>query len=164
MSDMCSAKPDKNHEWLKRFVGQWEMESECVMGPDQPPMKGTGKETVRMLGDLWIVGESTMSMPGAGEGKAILTIGYDPIRKKFVGTWVGSMMTHLFVYEGELDEATGTLPLHCTGPDFADPTKLGHYQDVYRLSPSGERSLTSHMKTPDGKWVLFMTAKYKRVH
>ncbi|MFN9977846.1 MAG: acetyl-CoA C-acyltransferase, partial [Phycisphaerae bacterium] len=26
-----SAKPDKNHEWLKKFVGQWEYESECVM-------------------------------------------------------------------------------------------------------------------------------------
>lgn len=86
MSDMSSAKPDKNHEWLKKFVGKWEVESECVMGPDQPPMKGQGLETVRMLGDLWLVGESTFIMPGAGEGHAILTLGYDPIRKKFVGT------------------------------------------------------------------------------
>lgn len=69
------------------------------------------------------------------------------------------MMTHLFVYEGDLDEATGTLPLHCTGPDFADPTKLGNYKDVYRLSPSGERSLTSFMQTPYGKWVQLMTAR-----
>lgn len=70
MSDMRTPKPDKNHEWLKKFVGQWEMESEWRDGTDQPPMKGTAKETVRMVGDLWMVGEHTMSMPGAGEGQA----------------------------------------------------------------------------------------------
>ncbi|MDX2017466.1 MAG: DUF1579 domain-containing protein [Planctomycetota bacterium] len=163
MSELAHSQPTNEHLWLKRFVGQWEVESECSMGPDQPPMKGRGVEQVRMLGDLWLIAESSFSMPGAGEGSAVLTLGFDPLRRKFLGTWVGSMMTHLFVYEGELDEATGTLPLSCTGPDFADPTKLAPYLDVYRLAPTGERSLVSHMRGPDGHWVPFMTSSYRRL-
>ncbi len=163
MSEPSHAQPTAHHLWLRGFVGRWEVESECSMGPDQPPLKGTGVEHVRMLGDLWLIGESTFDMPGAGSGAALLTLGYDPLRQRFVGTWVGSMMTHLFIYEGELDQATGTLPLNCVGPDFADPTKTAPYLDVYRLTPAGERSLVAHMVGPDGKWVPFMTTKYRRI-
>ena len=33
----------------------------------------------------------------------IMTLGYDPQKKRFVGTLIGSMMTHLWVYDGALD-------------------------------------------------------------
>jgi hypothetical protein len=44
------AKPQKEHEWLHKLVGEWSFEGECGMGPDQPPMKSTGTETVRSAG------------------------------------------------------------------------------------------------------------------
>lgn len=47
------AEAQKEHEWLHKLVGEWSFEGECGMGPDQPPMKSTGSETVRSLGGLW---------------------------------------------------------------------------------------------------------------
>ena len=31
------AEPQKEHQWLDKFVGEWISEAECMMGPDQPP-------------------------------------------------------------------------------------------------------------------------------
>jgi len=154
-------KPEKQHEWLRRFVGQWTCEVESVMGPGQPPIKQKGRETVRMLGDLWLIAESEGEMPGGGTMKAIMTIGYDPARKKFVGTWVGSPVASLFVYEGDLEG--NTLPLNTTGPSFADPAKIARYQDIVELKDDNHRTLSSQMQGEDGKWTRFMTAHYRRV-
>src|SRR5687768_17755328 len=35
---------------------------------------------------------------------AVITVGFDPAKGNFVGTWVGSMMTNLWVYKGWLEE------------------------------------------------------------
>ena len=155
--------PEPQHLWLKRFVGTWKMQAECMMGPDQPPMKSEGIETVRMLGDLWIIAEARATMPGCGEMSSILTLGYDPTRRKFVGTWIGSPMAHMFVYEGELNTATNTLPLNTTGPSFTDPTKTSQYQDTLELKSDNLRELWSQALGDDGKWLRFMTATYTRI-
>ena len=42
-------------------------------------------------------------MPDGGPATMIMTLGYDPAKKRFVGTFIGSMMTNLWVYEGELE-------------------------------------------------------------
>jgi len=157
------AKAEKQHEWLRQFLGSWAFEGECVMAPDQPPMKSSGTESVRMLGDLWIIAESSGKMPDGSTMNAIMTLGYDPVKKKFVGSWVGSPMTCLFVYEGELDAAERVLPLNCEGPSWEDPSKTMRYQDVWELHPDGTRVLRSQGLGPDGKWVQFMSATYRKM-
>jgi hypothetical protein len=39
-------------------------------------------------------------MPGGGAATMFLTLGYDPQRERYVGTWIGSMMTHLWGVRG----------------------------------------------------------------
>lgn len=34
-------------------------------------------------------------MPGMGTIVMQITLGYDPNKKRFIGTWLGSMMNHL---------------------------------------------------------------------
>jgi len=38
-------EPQKEHAWFKQLVGDWTMEGEALMGPDQPPMKSKGFPT-----------------------------------------------------------------------------------------------------------------------
>jgi hypothetical protein len=36
--------------WLQQLVGEWSFEAECITGPDQPPDKHSGTESVRSIG------------------------------------------------------------------------------------------------------------------
>ncbi len=93
-------EPQGEHRWLDRFLGTWTYEHECQPGPDQPAQKLKGRQTFTSLGGFWILGDGTGDMPGGGEAKMLLTIGYDPAKKHYVGSWIGSMMPNLWVYEG----------------------------------------------------------------
>jgi hypothetical protein len=154
------AEPQKEHDWLQRLVGEWTYEFEAV-GPGQPPEEGKGTERVRSIGGLWIVGEAQGEMGGA-TATALTTLGYDPARKRYVGTWVGSMMTHLWVYEGELDAAERTLTLNTEGPSMAGDGKMVRYKDVMELRSDDHRVLTSHVLGDDGNWQQFMAMSFRR--
>lgn len=91
-----NAEPQKEHAWLHRMVGEWTYEIEACMKPGEPPQKLKGNEIVRSIGGIWIVAEGRGEMPGGGIATTILTVGFDPAAKKFVGSWIGSMMSHLW--------------------------------------------------------------------
>jgi hypothetical protein len=160
-ADPMHAEPQEEHNWLQKFVGDWTYEAES-QEPGQPSQKSTGTETVRSLGGLWTVGEGQGEMPGGGAATMIMTLGYDPRRQRFVGTWIGSMMAHLWVYEGRLDRATSTLTLESDGPGMAGDGTLARYRDVIEFRGNDHRVLTSHVLSDDGEWHRFMTADYRR--
>lgn len=152
----------EQHRWLLQLVGEWTMEGEGDMGPGQPPHKSTGTESVQALGELWIVCAGTGDMPGGAQGHMRMTLGYDPEKKAFVGSWVGSMMTHMWVYQGQLDAARKVLTLDTEGPSFAGDGKTARYQDVVTLVDADTRTLHSQTLGEDGRWKRFMTATYRR--
>jgi hypothetical protein len=132
------------------------------MGPDQPAMKSNGSESVRSLGGLWIIAEGEGEMPGGGAATMVMTLGYDPRKKHYVGTWIGSMMTHLWVYDGTLDATGNVLTLNAEGPHMAIEGKMAQYKDVIEFKSKDHRVLSSHMLGDDGEWHGFMTANYRR--
>ncbi len=156
------AEPQKEHDWLQSFVGDWIYEGECSMGPDQPPMKSGGSETVRSLGGLWVVGDGTSKMPDGSPASTMITLGFDPRIGRFVGTWVGSMMTHLWIYDGALDGAGKVLTLDSVGPSFAGDGSMSKYQDIFTLRSRDHRILTSRAMDAEGQWNEFMTVHYRR--
>jgi hypothetical protein len=160
--DEMKIEPQKEHEWLEKFVGEWTSEAEMKMKPDDSPIRSEGTESVRSLGGLWILAEGRGTMPGGGEARTILTIGYDPQKKRFVGTWVGSMMTHMWVYDGALDPSGKVLVLDTEGPSMAGDGTMGKYQDVIEFKSDDHRILSSQVLGDDGKWQRFMTATYRR--
>jgi hypothetical protein len=156
------AEPQKEHQWLQKLAGEWTSEAEASMGPDQPPQKFTGTDSVRSLGGLWMMCEGRGEMPGGGAATTVMTLGYDPLRKRYVGTFIGSMMTHMWVYHGQLDPSGKVLTLDTEGPNFAAEGKMAKYKDVIEFKSDDHRVLTSHMLGEDGKWHTFMTAHYRR--
>jgi len=113
-----------------------------------------------MLGGLWAVCDGTGEMPGGGTGYTIMTLGYDPARGRFVGSFIGSMMTHFWLYDGEL--SGNVLTLDAEGPSFTDPTKMAKYQDIIEIISDDHRTLSSQVLGEDGAWTKFMTAHYRR--
>lgn len=156
------AEPQKEHQWLQKLVGEWSFEGNCSMGPDQPSMKNTGSESVRSLGGLWTVGNGTGEMPDGGPMTSIMTLGYDPQRQRFVGTFIASMMTHLWLYDGEIDASGRVLTLNAEGPSMSGDRKIAKYQDVIEFKSDNHRILTARVQSDDGTWTEFMTAHYRR--
>ena len=157
-----TVEPQKEHQWLQKLVGEWTYESEVSMGADKPPEQGRGTETVRSIGGLWTIAEGQGEMPGCGAATTMMTLGYDPQKQRFVGTWLGSIMTHLWNYEGELDASETVLSLNTEGPAMSGDGEMGKYKDVIEFKSDDHRVLTSHMLGDDGQWKQFMTANYRR--
>lgn len=157
-----SAQPQAEHQWLQKLVGEWTYETEVIMGPDQPSITSSGTETVRSLGELWVLAEGQGEMPGCGPVTTLVTLGYDPQKQRYVGTWLGSMMTYLWLYEGELDAGGTVLTLNSDGPSMTGDETMGKYKDVIECKSDDHRVLTSHMLGDDGQWQHFMTAHYRR--
>jgi hypothetical protein len=156
------AEPRTEHQWLQKFVGEWTCEAEMKMKPDEPPVTSKATEVARSLGGLWILAEGQGEMPGGGSATTLMTLGYDPDRNRFVGTWVGSMMTYMWVYDGALDAAGTTLTLDTKGPSMAGDGKMSSYQDVIEFKSDDHRILSSQVLGDDGQWHRFMTAHYRR--
>ncbi|HSO74253.1 MAG TPA: DUF1579 domain-containing protein [Blastocatellia bacterium] len=157
-------EPQKEHLWLHKLLGEWT--SEMSMS-EETQEKSTGSETVRKLGDLWVLCEGRGEMPGGGTAHMLMTLGYDPRKKRYVGTWVGSMMTWMWIYEGSLDATQKVLTLSSEGPQFTPEGKIvdgksAKYRDVIEFKSDNHRVLTSHVLGEDGKWNQFMTAHYRR--
>ena len=155
-------EPRDEHRWLHRLVGDWTFEGEAVMGPDQPPARMTGRERVRMLGDAWAICEMSDGDDAGTPPMSMMTLGFDPARDRFVGSFVTGPLAHLWTYEGALDAAGRTLTLDTMGPHPEQPG-LVPYRDVIELAGGDERTLRSEMRGPDGGWREVMTCRYRRV-
>lgn len=162
MEEMMNVEPQKEHQWLQKLVGEWTYKSEASMGPDAPPEICTGSDSVRSLGGLWVLCQGQGNMPGGGTATSLMTIGFDPAKKRFVGSFVASVMTNLWLYEGELDESEKVLTLNSEGPDFSVPGRTAKYKDVIEFRSDDHRVLSSHFQADDGQWHTFMTANYRR--
>jgi hypothetical protein len=163
-------KPQDEHQWLQKLVGEWSYEVEVMADPDQVPdqspeqalEKSTGTESVRTLGGFWILAEGQGEMPGCGTATTLMTIGYDPQKQRYIGTWVGSMMSFLWIYDGELDTAGKSLTLNSEGPAMTGEGKMAKYKDVIEFTSDDQRVMTSHLLGDDGQWHKFMTVNSRR--
>ncbi|MFN8635765.1 MAG: DUF1579 domain-containing protein [Chloroflexota bacterium] len=160
-----AAEPEPQHLWLKQLIGEWTYTMEMKGGMPQPadgsePPHFAGTESVHAFGDLWVVGEM---MSGDGAHFSRVTLGYDPQKGHYVGTWFSSMMTYLWVYKGELDEAQRVLTLSSEGPSFTDPTVLASYQDVITIHDDDYRTMTARHQDENGEWQEMMVMHYRRV-
>jgi hypothetical protein len=155
------AEPQREHRWLQRLVGEWTFETDAPDQAGQPAAKATGTERVRSLGELWVLAEGEGQMPEGGPATTLMTLGYDPRTQRFVGSWIGSMMTHFWIYDGTLDADERVLTLDSEGPAMSGEG-LARYRDVIELESDDRRSLTASVLGPDGKWQAFMRATYRR--
>lgn len=153
--------PEKEHAWLGKFHGEWTTESRGSMGPDQPPLECTGTITSRSLGGFWVVNELKGDIHGTVM-TGIQTIGYDPGRKLYVGTWVDSFSSHMWRYEVHIDDTGRILTLEAEGPNFMAENKVTKFQDIYEFRTDTEIVMTSRMLGEDGQWITFMTGLARR--
>lgn len=147
--------------WLKQLVGEWDVDYTAYMEQDQPPVEAAGTDSVRAIGDHWVIAETKFTMKGASYSGA-LSVGYDARKKQFNATWIDSMSGHLWVYEGTLNEARDTLTLMTEGPSMRNPNATARYKEIITIKGKDHRTFSSSIETEDGGWTTILEADYRR--
>jgi Protein of unknown function (DUF1579) len=138
-------KPTAEHKVLAADEGTWDATVKSFFaGPQEEPMVSKGTETNRLLtGGLWIVSKfegdiGGMKFEGSGQ------FGYDPIKKKYVGTWIDSMSPNLSLLEGSYDSKTKTMTYVGDGVDPTGKMKFSQRM-VTTYKAEGTRAFTLYM-------------------
>ncbi|MCA0360501.1 MAG: DUF1579 domain-containing protein [Armatimonadetes bacterium] len=145
------------HQWLLNLVGEWKVRpggEEGFLG---------GSDTITALGEAWIIGRLSLNFEGSRVMSSQTTLGFDEAKGKFVGTWVGDMMSNQWVYEGELSEDETELRLYSVGPAFDGSGEMNNYCDTVVILNENERLLRGTVQQPDGTWHQFMETHFTRV-
>lgn len=159
VEEMKMPEPVQQHQWLERFVGEWESEGECYVDPAKPA-KINGSEKAHRLGKFWVMAKGKAKM-GEMEMENVFTLGFDPRKGKFVGTWVDSMNDTLWTYEGSLSEDGNTLTLNSEGY-CPMHKKVMSFKEVIEFKSEDEKVFTSMMKGDDGEWTKMVSVTSKR--
>ncbi|OGD21673.1 MAG: hypothetical protein A2W03_17205 [Candidatus Aminicenantes bacterium RBG_16_63_16] len=136
--------PAKEHEYLKKYVGTWDVETKSWEKPGAEPMVGKGS----MKGEILFEGrylrtsfESTMmNMPFKG----LQIMGYDLYQKKYVAIWIDNMSTAFAPTTGTLDP---------TGKVF---TETGLWPDPMTGGTSKVKIVTTWLADGKYKFEMFM--------
>jgi hypothetical protein len=151
-------KPQKEHAWLQKLAGEWDSKTE-ITAPGQPPMKMKGEESSRMVGGFWYIAENTGEMFGTPY-TGVMTLGYDPKSKKYIGTWVDSMGDYMWNYTGAVKDKT--IVLEAEGPCPLKPGKLSKFKETIELTDDNHKVFTSSIQEDNGSWTKMVTSKYTR--
>jgi hypothetical protein len=154
--------PTKAHEEMARDVGVWDAESTTWMTPDAEPMTSKGVETNKLLGKMWLISEFQGEF-GGEEFHGHAQVGYDPLKKKYIGTWADTISPFLYTLEGEYDVATHTLTMMMNGTS-AMTGKPETAKNVTRYTDEDHKVFEMYMPVEgqDGKWWKMMEIKYTR--
>lgn len=114
------ATPGKPHKMLAGMAGSWQTRTRAWMNPGDPPVESTGtSEQIMLLGGRYLQQDfhgDMMGTPFTGMG----VTGFDNHRGKFVSTWMDSMSTGIFYFEGTADADERTITQACR---YDDPFK-----------------------------------------
>ncbi len=147
------AKPAPEMDALKKFEGSWDV---TVLFNGQE-MRGTSVYKLG-FGGFWLTQDYTGDFGGMKfEGRG--STGYDPNKKKYVGTWIDSMSPALTIMEGEFsnDGKTYTETGEGPGPD-GKPAKM---KNVCEFTGNDTMVFNMYMVN-DGKQVEVMKLTYKK--
>jgi len=156
-------EPTDAHKVLRKDVGVWDAEIKMWMGgPDSEPMVSKGMERNRLLGGLWLVSNFSGKF-GDQEFQGHGVTGYDPTKKKYVGTWVDTMSTHISHTESTYDAAKSEMTMMMTGIDSQSGQEMTSKATVKYID-NDQHVMTMYMKDPagDGDWIKGMEISYKR--
>jgi len=114
------AIPGIPHQQLAYLEGTWTTRTRSYMEPDKPPMETTGTCVQKMLlGGRYLQQVYTGDMMG-DPFSGINIIGYDNHTGKYVSTWIDTMSTGIYYFEGTMAADGWTITQECS---YDDPVR-----------------------------------------
>jgi len=155
-------KPTKQHNAMAEDVGVWDADVKIWVSPDAEPLSSKAVEKNEMLGNLWLISKFEGDF-GGEKFTGASAVSYDPIKKKYVGSWVDTMSPFMMTMEGEYDDDPKTLTMMGEGTDHmtGKPCKM---KMVTKYASNDEKTFTMYSEGKgDGKdWQKTMVIEYTR--
>ncbi|MCU0285595.1 MAG: DUF1579 domain-containing protein [Acidobacteria bacterium] len=150
---------NENHEFLKKFVGEWNATSKAWMMPGQEPVSSEGKAEAELILNgrflKWRFHGTMFGEPFEG----MQVVGYDNLKQKYVTLWIDSSSTAFFLLEGTRQGNTitdsGIWPDPATGKDEK-------VKSVMTVVGPDELNYELFMVGNDGKEFKSMEIRYLR--
>lgn len=156
-------KATPEHKILAEDEGTWDATIKSYFaGPDAEPKVSKGTEVNTVLpGGLWVLSKFEGDVEGTKfEGRG--QFGYDPSKKKYVGTWIDTMTPTLSVLEGTYDAKTKTMTFVGDGYDLESKTKFTQKM-VTTMKDDGTRVFRLYMKfAGSDDEIKFMEVEYTK--
>ena len=144
--------PGTSHELLEGMAGTWSTKTKSYLEPGKPPVESTGTCEQQMILDGRFLHQEfkgdMMGAPFIGIG----VTGYDNHKKTYVSTWMDSMSTGIYYFEGTVDPEGKTITQEYHGDDpvrgpmtWRSVTKIvdenTHFFEMYGTDKTGEEQL-----------------------
>ena len=151
--------PGPEHKQLAAQAGTWDAVLE-TMGPDGKPTQSKGVSERRVgPGGFWLIDDFHADMlgtPFTGHG----ALGYDPVRKLYVQSWVDSMSPMLMTMEGTFDKSGKVLTMTGMGPGpQGTPIKM---RLTTTMPDANTEVFEMYATGPDGKEQRMLKITYTR--
>ena len=160
VADAQVVQVTEQHKVFEAEVGTWDAQVTMFIPGVAEPMTSKGGEiNESFAGGLWLISRFDMEF-GGQEFKGRGQFGYDPVKKKYVGTWIDNMTSHLATLEGDYDASTKTMTMmmHSTGPD-GEPMVA---KTISKMNEDGTRTYTMFQKEDGDEWIKMMEVIYTK--
>ncbi|MFT4840219.1 MAG: hypothetical protein ACI8UD_003113 [Planctomycetota bacterium] len=152
-------QPTAEHQKLAEFAGVWDVTIDFV-GEDNKPVKSKGTCVRKQpMGGFWLVDKFQAQMMGQSFS-GLGTTGYDPVKKKYVGTWIDSMTPSIMVTEGGFDKTGKILTMSGMAPGFDGKPVMN--RTVTTIKDRNTHLFQMFAPGPDGKELTMLTITYNR--
>ncbi len=138
--------PSAPHKMLAKLAGTWTTRTKAWMEPDKPPMEGTGTCKQKMVLDGRYLQQEYKGKMMGSPFTGINLIGYDNHTKKYVSTWIDSMSTGIYYFEGTASANGKTITQKCS---YDDPVR----------GPMVWRSVTKIVNDNTISYEMYLTPK-----
>jgi len=141
--------PGEPHKLLAKLEGSWTTRSRSWVEPDKPPMESLGTCEQKMILDgrylQQVYSGDMMGTPFTG----ISIMGYNNHTKQFESTWVDTMSTGIYKFEGTAGRGGKTINQECK---YDDPVR----------GPAIWRTVTRIKDDNTIEFEMFLTPKGKK--
>jgi hypothetical protein len=144
--------PGKGHEFLKKYVGDWDVEMTMWSMSGGQPQKSKGTMKSQLVFDGRYLKSDFDGMMGGMPSKGLEIIGYDLYKNRYETFWIDSMGTGFMITTGTLNAAGNVLTETGTSPDpMTDGTTMQKFKNVTTFVGDGKYKFEMFMVMPDGK-------------
>jgi hypothetical protein len=156
--------PGKPHEFLKRFVGDWDVEITAIPPvPDAQPQKSKGTMKSQIIFDGRFLRSEFDGMMGNAPSKGFQINGYDLFQNVYTTIWLDSWSTSFLVLKGTLDPSGNVLTSTGEAPDpMTDGKTLEKLKTEVTFMGEGKYRFELYMAGPGGDYVKTLEMVFTR--